>query len=114
MPNRKNLLGRLRLYWLAKQFMDFDTMKIFGMVVKHPTTRELALAAVLISLIAGFGFALQRLGLINSQLVWPGVAAFATGVILTAFGFSINSYGLRAWLFLTAVGLLLFFLLPTG
>ena len=85
-------------------------MTFFGIEIKHPSTSELALAALFIVIVAGMGVLLYSQGIVAAQTIWPTVAAVTTGTLLSAFGVSLASHGWRAAVLMVAVGSIIYLL----
>ena len=79
-------------------------MTFWGMEIRHPQPRDLALAALCVVVFAIIGVVLVAIGMLRAESVWPMVLALSTGAILAAFGISVARHGLRAIVVIAVVG----------
>lgn len=80
-------------------------MKVFGIELKHPSTRELSEAAILICIWSALVALAHYAGIVDSGSAFPMVLGGAVGVLTSTFGASVLRHGWRAIVLLAAIGM---------
>ncbi len=81
-------------------------MKVLGIELKHPSTRELSEAAILICIWSALVALAHYSGVVDSGSAFPMVLGGAVGVLTSTFGASVLRHGWRAIVLLVAIGML--------
>lgn len=81
-------------------------MKVFGIELKHPSTRELSEAAKTICIWSALVALAHYSGIVDSGNVFPMVLGVAVGALTSTFGASVLRHGWRAIVLLAAIGML--------
>lgn len=71
-------------------------MKIIGVELKSPSSRELLIVCLFVGGIAAIGLCLNYFRVLDAEMVFPIVMAASLGVVSNAFGVSISRHGWRA------------------